>query len=390
MPIVLLFTSFVISVLATFLLVRYSWLHDSVTSDPRSGPQKFHTHQVSRIGGVAVLAAFAAPIVFARLTMGSIDAAVALSGDRLIVLLLACSLVAFAGGFAEDVNKGLSVRIRLFGTMLAAAMAFLIMDGRLDRVGVLGLDHLLEYRVLSLLFTMVAVGGIANAINIVDGYNGLSGMVVVFILGAMATVACSVGDVFVLEICLALIGAVLGFLVWNFPRGKIFLGDGGAYFLGFMVAELSVLLVRRHAEVSPWFPLMLVAYPVWETLYSIYRRKLVRGQSPGEPDSLHLHQIIFRRVVGWKKFSRNPQDRIIRNSLTSPFLWALSLVTIIPGVVFWDDTVVLAVLFFAFGFCYNWLYRRIVTFRVPKWLIIHRPAPDGEPEIQRDAVDQTS
>lgn len=386
----LLFASFFISVLVTFLLVRYSWLHDGVTGDRSAGPQKFHSHQVSRVGGVAVLAACAGPFIFARLTMTPIDSAVALGGDRLIVLLLACSLVAFAGGFVEDVNKGASVRTRLFGTMLAAAMAFLIMEGRLERVGVLGLDFLLDYRVFSLLFTMVAVGGIANAINIVDGYNGLSGMVIVFMLVAMSLIASSVGDVFVLEVSLALIGAVLGFLVFNFPRGKIFLGDGGAYFLGFMVAELSVLLVKRNPEVSPWFPLMLVGYPVWETFYSIYRKKLVRGLSPGEPDGLHFHMMIYRRVVGWKKFSKNPQDRIIRNSLTSPYLWALSLLTIVPGIIYWDNTTVLTFVFFAFAFFYNWAYRRIVTFRVPKWLIIHKPTPNGEEADRLIAVDQSS
>jgi len=128
--------------------------------------------------------------------------------------------------------------------MLAAAFAYFALDGVPDRLGVAGLNFLLQFGLGSFVFALIAVGGIANAINIVDGYNGLSGVLVVFILGAMAYVAFLVGDSFILDTCLTLMGAIVGFLVWNFPRGKIFLGDGGAYFIGFMIGELSVLLVR--------------------------------------------------------------------------------------------------------------------------------------------------
>ena len=257
--------------------------------------------------------------------------------------------------------------------MLAAGVAYFALDGVPDRVGVVGLDYLLQFELVSFLFALIAVAGIANAVNIVDGYNGLSGFLAVFILGALAYVSFLVGDTFILDCCLILLGAILGFLVWNFPLGRIFLGDGGAYFIGFIIAELSVLLVHGHPEVSPWFPLMLVAYPVWETLFSIYRKKLVRGNSPGQPDGLHFHMLVYKRVVRWKVASKDPGDILVRNWLTSPNLWLLSLYTIIPAALFWDDTLVLAFLFFGFAFTYNVLYRKMVTFRVPKWFIVHSP-----------------
>ena len=93
-----------------------------------------------------------------------------------------------------------------------------------------------------------------------------------------------------------LVGATAGFLVWNYPRGKIFAGDGGAYVWGMVIAVACVQLVQRHRVVSPWFPVLLLIYPVWETLFSIYR-KVARGQSPGMADALHFHQLIFRRIV---------------------------------------------------------------------------------------------
>src|ERR1700694_4466162 len=136
--------------------------------------------------------------------------------------------------------------------------------------------------------------------------------------------------------CLVLGGAILGFLMLNFPRGLIFLGDGGAYMIGFLIAEFAVLLVERNSEVSPWFALALLAYPVMETLFSIYRKRVLRGQSPGDPDGLHLHMLIYKRLV--RRFSASGSARDVRaNAYTSPFLWALTLATAIPAVLFWGS-----------------------------------------------------
>ena len=146
---------------------------------------------------------------------------------------------------------------------------------------------------------MFAVAGIANAINIIDGFNGLASMCVVLMLGALAYVAFQVGDPTVATLALAGIGAVLGFFLWNFPGGLIFLGDGGAYFLGFFVAELSILLLVRNPTVSPLFPLLACIYPIFETVFSIYRRRFLRATPPSMPDGIHLHSLIYRRLLRW-------------------------------------------------------------------------------------------
>ena len=86
--------------------------------------------------------------------------------------------------------------------------------------------------------------------------------------------------------CMALFAATLGFFVFNFPTGKIFLGDGGAYYLGFMLSAISVLTIVRHPEVSAWFCLAVVIYPIWEVVFSIYRRRKLSGKKATEPDKL--------------------------------------------------------------------------------------------------------
>ncbi|MFN7130403.1 MAG: glycosyltransferase family 4 protein, partial [Brevundimonas sp.] len=114
----------------------------------------------------------------------------------------------------------------------------------------------------------------ANAVNIIDGFNGLAAATSMLMFAAFGYVAWALRDPFIVQVCLAMIGALAGFFVWNYPRGRIFLGDGGAYLVGFVLAEVAVLLVVRHPQVSPWFCFLVCAYPVTETLFSIYRRRL--------------------------------------------------------------------------------------------------------------------
>jgi UDP-N-acetylmuramyl pentapeptide phosphotransferase/UDP-N-acetylglucosamine-1-phosphate transferase len=119
---------------------------------------------------------------------------------------------------------------------------------------------------------------------------------------------------------LAGIGAVLGFFVWNFPAGLIFLGDGGAYFLGFHAAEVALLLLVRKPQVSLLFPLLVCIYPVTETLFSVYRRRVLRSLPPSMPDGIHLHSLIYRRVTRWAVGDKDAKALTRLNSITSPFL----------------------------------------------------------------------
>jgi len=195
----------------------------------------------------------------------------------------------------------------------------------------------------------------------------------VLILACLCYVAALVGDTLLMQLALIGIGAILGFFIWNFPAGLIFLGDGGAYFVGFYVAELAILLLHRNAQVSPMFPLLLCIYPVFETVFSIYRRKFLRDVSPGLPDGLHLHSLIYRRLMRWAIGNKSAKELTRRNSMTSPYLWMLCMTAVAPAVLFWDNTPVLAVFVLLFGITYVALYWRIVRFKAPRWLVFRRP-----------------
>jgi UDP-N-acetylmuramyl pentapeptide phosphotransferase/UDP-N-acetylglucosamine-1-phosphate transferase len=196
-------------------------------------------------------------------------------------------------------------------------------------------------------------------------------MVGIIILSGIFFVALQLSDQLIMTAALAMAGAILGFFVWNFPRGLIFLGDGGAYLIGFWIAELSILLVLRNPSISVWFPVLLCAYPIFETLFSIFRRLVLRKSHLGEADSSHLHHLIYSRLVRWKVGSKLEADRLNRNSLTAPYLWTLCLLSVIPAVLFWNDTSTLQLFTVLFLISYYLLYRALVRFSALKWMILN-------------------
>ena len=349
---ILLLTGFA-SAFTGYLIVRYEALHANWSFDPvRTGPQKIHATPTPRIGGLGVMAGL---FVSGAALLATEQSA---SGEQFGYLLFA-SLPAFLGGITEDVTKNVSVFARLTLTILAAACGAWLLGAVLPRLDVPGVDTLLKWTPFAIAFTIFAVGGVANAINIIDGYNGLAAGHAVIVLAALAYVSAQVGDSFLFTSALAMVGALVGFLIWNYPKGKIFLGDGGAYLLGFWLAEVSVLLVVRHPEVSPWFPLLLLVYPIFETLFSIYRRKVIQGVSPGRPDSFHLHQVIYAHINRVHLSDTDSTMITRRNSTVAPYGWLISFSCALPAVFLWKETSWLVAGSMVFCLAYLWLYRQL-------------------------------
>lgn len=367
-----LILSFFVAFLATLLLIRFDHLHLHLSGDHvTQGAQKYHVYPVPRIGGVPVL-----------LAVLSVVGLLALRDLRLaesVGLLLLAGMPAFLGGLLEDVTKKVGVGMRLGLTCFSAVLAYFLLDALLYRLDIPWLDGwLAAYWPAALLLTAVAVGGVANAVNIIDGYNGLAAMVCVLILGALGYVGYLVGDALVWNAAIAMVGASLGFMIWNWPRGMIFLGDGGAYFQGFMIGELSVLLVMRNPEVSAWFPLLLVVYPVFETLFSMYRKKVLRGISPGMPDAVHLHMLVHKRIIRFAIGTKVADLKMAKNALTSPYLWVLCSLSVFPAVMLWKYTGWLQALVLLFVVLYVFLYRALVRFRVPRMLLMGTSNKSGK------------
>ena len=363
----LFFSCFTLAAVVALYIVRTArvrggrWLHDRY-----SGPHKFHGEPVPRVGGVAVAMA-------ALLGAGLLYLQDQTAGTVALTLLL-CAMPAFSAGMAEDVTKAIPPAPRLLLTACSAVLGIWLLGAVIDRTTLPAIDWVLSLPAVAVLFTVFAVTGMANAVNIVDGFNGLSSMCVAIILACFGYVGFVAGDSLIVSLSVIGLGAVLGFFVWNFPLGLIFLGDGGAYFLGFYVAEVGILLIDRNPQVSPLFPMLVCIYPVFETLFSMYRKRLLRGMSPGYPDGVHLHMLVYRRIIRWA-MGRKPGRHAarLRNSMTSPYLWLMCMLAAAPAVLLWNDTFWLAVFLCVFGVTYVTLYWRIVRFRTPRLLVLHRP-----------------
>jgi UDP-GlcNAc:undecaprenyl-phosphate/decaprenyl-phosphate GlcNAc-1-phosphate transferase len=364
--VLLCFLSVFVSLLAAMLVVRRVRGHAGRYGYAK--PQRFHVGDVPRLGGVAI---------FMGLLCGWCAAVVAFRFDNTGLLNISAPVVwawgavllpALIGGVAEDLTQRLPVRYRLLLTGLSAALALALMEVAVMRLGLPHLDSLLAAAPwFGLALAFLAVTGLPHAFNIIDGYNGLAGMVALVASLALTYVALQVGDRQLAGMLLCLVGATAGFLVWNYPRGMLFAGDGGAYLWGVTIAVASLVLVQRHEQVSPWFPLLLLIYPVWETLFSIYR-KLMRGTSPSVADALHFHQLIYRRIVHGVFHDDESRRVLMRNNRTSPYLWAFTMLTVVPALLFWRNTPVLMGFCGLFVLSYVAAYMTIIRFKVPRWL----------------------
>jgi UDP-N-acetylmuramyl pentapeptide phosphotransferase/UDP-N-acetylglucosamine-1-phosphate transferase len=354
-----------VSLIGCLLIIRFQHLHKHVTGDTDlTGVQKFHTKAVPRIGGLPIFIAIGCALI-PRWTND-------LNVASFATLLLVSALPCFLTGLLEDLTKKIGAKERLAATMVSAAIAGWFLDAWLTNVQIFGIDWILSIPIISMIFTCFCIAGVANSFNLIDGYHGLSSAVAVIILTALGYVAFQIKDYPIMVCSLAGIGAIVGFLFWNYPRGLIFLGDGGAYLIGFWIAELSLLLVLRNPTVSKWFPLLLCLYPIFETVFTVYRRVVLMRVSPGLPDASHLHQIIYKRVVRWAIGSTEVETLTQRNAITAPYLWLLSSVAVVPAIIFWNNHIALKICAGLFAITYVWLYWSIVRFKTPKWLIIQK------------------
>jgi UDP-N-acetylmuramyl pentapeptide phosphotransferase/UDP-N-acetylglucosamine-1-phosphate transferase len=263
--------------------------------------------------------------------------------------------------FFEDISHRLSPKIKLLLLTVSAVLVYFLLDIKINRSGISFLEPVISIGVISFLFTVFAIVGVTNAINIIDGFNGLASGVSIMILIATAYVANQAGDVLIRDLSIITIFTILGFFVLNWPFGKIFLGDGGAYFLGFWIVILVISLIERNQEISPWFAMTVFIYPVWEVVFSIYRRKFIKKVSPLEPDKAHLHTLIYRKLI--KKYFKN-NNEVIQNSITSIFIWILNLITMMGVILFYNSTFRLIIIELLFIILYNFIYKKVVYLRV--------------------------
>ena len=342
----------IVGALATFLIcqliVLTQHLHSHHTMDTVHGIQKVHVMPTPRVGGIAIVFGLLIAWYFAsgplRQMMGPV---------------LIASIPAFVSGTVEDISKRGSVSERLLATIASGLIAWLLTGISVRSVDVWGVDTLLSLAPISIVLTAIAVGGVANSINIIDGVNGLAGATVIICISALGFIAYSAGDINLTKFCIIIASVTGGFMLVNYPLGKIFLGDGGAYLLGFLLGWTSVMLIVRNNSISPWAPLLVCAYPVLEVLFSMLRR-FARTHSLGHPDRLHLHSLVWARVV---KIHFPKLSVLSQNSLVLPFMMVYAMIPAGLAIYFRTNTIYLALSFLFCALLYFLIYMRLVRFK---------------------------
>ncbi|HEY7803677.1 MAG TPA: glycosyltransferase [Orrella sp.] len=338
--------------LTTLVVVTQRW-HLVLTSDSIDGIQKVHAGHTPRIGGLGIYLAL-------WVGVGLVD-----DGHvQLLKLLLLAALPALLFGLAEDMTKRVGIKARLLATMASGVLAWWLTGYALWSLDIPLIDALLSHSPIAVIFTAFAVGGVANAINLIDGFNGLASGTLLICLAGLGVLAGTQGDLELVRITILIGAATLGFFLLNFPFGKIFLGDGGAYMLGFMLAWTAVMVAMRHPDtISPAAVLLICSYPVLETVFSMVRRAR-RGQSVDQPDRSHLHSLVYRRIVP-KLVRRGYAQRLgfLSNSATSPVLWLFACAPVVAGVLLRDNTTACWAVLVVMAIAYDAIYRRLSSFR---------------------------
>ncbi len=295
--------------------------HGKHSHDTVDGPQKFHDESTPRVGGIAI---FLALVVACFVSPRPLSA--------LLCPMVIASLPAFLAGLTEDLTKRVRPFYRLLATMVSGVAAWWLTGYSLTHLEFAGSYSILVYLPVAVAFTAFAVAGVAHSINMIDGFNGLASGTIMLMFLALGLIAFDAGDTQLAQLCLTMIVVMIGFFVFNFPFGKIFLGDGGAYLVGFLLAWVAVMLPMRNPQISIWSPLLVCAYPFNEALFTMARR-FAGKVSLGAPDSKHLHSLIKIKIVSCYFAHLHKK---MRNSLVAPFCWIYA--ALVSSIAIWQYT----------------------------------------------------
>ena len=310
--------------------------------------QSSHTLPTPRAGVLACLGAQLTLIPIASATDLDITRNISFSVTTVCLFLAAQMPLALVGAL-EDFGIHQRPRNRLAGIALSTALVIAMSGVLIDRSNVGFIDALLSFKIVAVLFTLFAVTGVVNAFNLIDGLNGLLGLTALTTSAALGVAAYALGAPD-LSIISAMFGAsVLAFLVLNYPFGKIFMGDGGAYILGFVLSWLAITLLHE-TTVSPFALLLIFYWPIFDTLLAIWRRAYRRSGSM-RPDRMHCHQVMMRVLMIRARCSKEAANPIATACLL-PAIIAPQIV----GVVFLENTQIAGASLLGFAVLYYVIY----------------------------------
>ena len=281
-----------------------------------------HKRLTPRVGGVAIFGSLGLSVILAPMTISG----------RYADFILATSLL-FVVALAEDLGFHMSPRRRILAVFGASLLVIWLLGVWLPRTGIPGLDAVVDYWVIGIPITLLVTAGVSNGFNLIDGVNGLASMTAIAAAVALSQIAASADYTIMVNLTMMVAAGIFGFFLVNYPFGLIFLGDAGAYTIGFVLSWFGISVLLNSPDASPWAILLTVYWPIADTLLAIFRRSRSKADVSA-PDRLHAHQMVLRALETCV-LGRN--RRHIANPLTTLVLAPFVIAPPVAGVLLWNQ-----------------------------------------------------
>jgi len=329
----------------TYQITKYSKLFfsGSLLDQDFLKPQAFHHKPVARIGGLIILFLFLLFILFYFFVF-----------NIFLKDYFAISVLLFCLGFLDDLKVKINPNIRLFlmlGLLVFCINSFSI---QITKSGLEFLNLWLENNIFQTCFVLLCFLFVVNGANLVDGFNGLLAIHFLLINSIFFFINLTYQNENILIILLAQIIIVLSFLLFNFPKAKIFLGDSGSYLLGSLIVLNTIKTYELNPQISPFFFAGVLFYLFYEVFFSFIRKSIFK-KSPLHPDKLHLHMLLYKWVSSFQKKESS-------NHLTSIYINSTYLFLQVPLFYFQNNSLISRYWFFSLIILYTIIYFRLYSF----------------------------
>ena len=331
--IIIVFSS-IFFLLLYFFSVKKRLLYKTFIDKDFEKPQSFHTEHIPRIGGLFIL--LTSLFIFFDYTVFT---------NKNVFIIFIFSFTASIIGLCDDIKINSNPLLRFFLFVLCIISLIFYFDIEISNFDFVILDFLNNFFIFNLLITFFAIFFIINGSNLIDGFNGLLSIHTLIIF-------CIFLNLYQIDIPLQkylshLMFCIFLFLIFNFPKAKIFLGDSGAYFLGSTLALTAIILSNLNTNIPPFLIANIFFYLFFEIFFSVFR-KILQRKNPFYPDRSHLHMLLFLYLSKTFKKYANPMTSLIIN-----FIYILS---IFPAIIFYDVKYLCELIFIAQVFCYTFGY----------------------------------
>jgi len=339
------FIFFLISFFSIFLITKYSkhFFFNSLLDKDFLKPQAFHKEPIARIGGFSILLLFGLFILSYLFIF-----------DIFLKDYFTISLLLFILGFLDDLKIKIKPNIRLFLMFISLVFCISIFSIQITRSGFDFLNLWLENNIFQICFVLLCFLFVINGANLIDGFNGLLAIHFLLINSIFLVINLLNQNENISIILFTQILIVSSFLLFNFPKAKIFLGDSGSYLLGALIALNSIKTYELNSEISPFFFAGVLFYLFYEVFFSFIRKVKLKS-SPLEPDRNHLHMLLHN----WLSKAKNIENS---NYLTSLLINSCYLFLQIPVFYFQNNGLISRYCFFSLIILYTIIYFRLYSF----------------------------